>query len=145
MKPKFKARVENGKLIHYSLDRLKEWYKKYEGQDVAITIEKWSSVRSIQQNAYLHGVAFKLIADEIGATLSNAKEWTKIKLGFYEISNVSVDGNDIYKLKETSQLSKKEFNEFVDLIREFAQLELNVFIPLPNEVDLDSIYYYDNN
>jgi hypothetical protein len=144
MKPKFKASVKDGKLIHYSLDRLKQWYKKYEGQDVAITIEKWSSIRTIQQNAYLHGVVFKLIADETGMTLKEAKDSTKLKLGFYENPNITIDGNDIYILKETSKLSKKEFGEFVDMAREFAQQDLNIFIPAPDEVDLDSLYYYDN-
>lgn len=143
MKPKFKAKVENGKLVHYSLDRLKEWYKKFEGKDVAITIEKWSDIRSLQQNAYLHGVVFAMIADKTGYTLPEAKNHVKMEIGFYELVR-EYEGERYIALKETSQLSKKDFGIVVDLCRKWAKHTLGIKIPLPEEVDLDELYFYDN-
>lgn len=142
MLPKFKAKIINGKMEIHDKTRLQEYYRKFEGQDVSIVIDKWSSIRSLQQNKYLHGVVFKMIADETGYTLSEAKEQTKISVGFYK----EIDFNDekLLILKETSKLSKNEFMEFVEACRDWALITLNLNIPSPDNVDYDSLYYIDN-
>ena len=143
MKPKFKAKITDGKVIPYNPTRLQEWYKHYEGKDISITIDKWSSIRTIKQNAYLHGVLFKSIADYQGNTITQAKIDIKVEVGFFE--EFEVKGEKFLQLKQTSKLSKKEFNEFVDVVRQFAKEFFKLNIPLPDSVDLDELYFYDNN
>lgn len=142
IKPKFKGIIKNGKLDMYNLDRFKEYFKKFEGKDVAITIDKWSSIRSLQQNNYLHGVVFKMIADETGYTIPEVKDKIKVETGF--VREIEAKGEKILVLKETSQLSKKEFGEFVDACRDWAIVRLKLNIPSPDEVDYESLYYVDN-
>ena len=43
------------------------------------------------------------------------------------------------------RLKKKDFNLFIDIARKWAKDVLNINIPLPDETDLDELYFYDNN
>lgn len=143
MKPKFKATIEKGKVKPYNPTRLQEWYKHYEGKDIAITIDKWSSVRTLQQNAYLHGVVFKMIADYTGETIQKTKRDVKVKIGAFD--EFEVMGEKFLAVRETRNMSKKEFNLFVEEARRFALSFHKIHIPLPDETDLDELYFYDHN
>jgi len=143
MKPKFKAKYENNSLSFYRKDLVAEVLKKLEGNDISITIEKWSSIRTLQQNAYIHGVIFKMVAEKIGFTLPEAKKHVKMEIGFYE--RIGEYGGEQYiALKETSKLSKTDFGLFIDVARKWAKDTLGITIPLPDETDLDELYFYDN-
>jgi len=143
MKLKFKASVKNGKA---SLDKphlYSEAIKKYEGKEIQITIDKWSSIRTHQQNSYLHGVLFKMIAEHTGYSIQEAKNKVKCEIGFYD--EIKVKGEKVLIMKETSKLNKKDFGEFVDSVRIFAMERLDLNLPLPSDIEFDELYFLHSN
>jgi len=116
------GKVENKKLV---LDS-KVDFSYFEGKQVIIKIEEWKRYRSLNQNRYLWGVVYAEISSFTGMSLEEVHEGMKYMF--------LVDReNKIPRVKSTTELSTKEFMEFVDKVREFAIFNLGIQIPEPNE------------
>ncbi len=100
------------------------------GQTVEITVEKRRKRRSGSQNNYYHGVVLRMIADHCGYRGSDELEGLHEefkrkflpKVGLLKIS------------KGTSELTTVEFEDYLESIRQWAATELQIYIPMPNEV-----------
>ena len=104
-----------------------------------VTIDWIKPLRSNSENRYMHGVVFSIFAINYGWTLDEAKQYFKKKFLTYE-----KDG-EIF-VKETSKLSVKEIEIFLECCRVHASKDHNCYIPLPNEVTnemLEEIYKHD--
>lgn len=95
--------------------------------------------RSLNQNAYYHGVVVPLVMEglkDIGyneiKTLSDAHECLKYLFLKKQIPNEST-GEVIEILGSTAKLTTTEFNLFIDQVIRWAAEYLNVQILLPNE------------
>ena len=109
--PKFKAQD------------LEVWY----GKDVEISINEKSVSRSIEQNAFFHGVILEVLErdSETGYTAEEFKIMLKEKY----LSEIRYIGDEPYKIvKSTSKLTVKEFNKFIDECLNFASLEFGIVI-----------------
>lgn len=84
--------------------------------------------RSISQNAYLH-VCISLIAIENGNHIEDEKHNLKCICPFMH----EYDGKGVLKTKKTSKLDSKQLTEFIDWIRNFASIELGIYIPSSEE------------
>jgi hypothetical protein len=82
--------------------------------------------RSLDQNAYFHGVVCGVFGLEFGYSVAESKELFKTKFLRYE-------KNGEHFTKETSSLNTIEFEDFLTKCRMFSS-EQGCFIPLPNEV-----------
>src|SRR5690606_4825484 len=54
---------------HFSLHRRREfseWVKRFKGHEVVVTVQRKTRKRSLEQNAWLWGVALPLIAEHLG-------------------------------------------------------------------------------
>jgi hypothetical protein len=86
--------------------------------------------RSLNENAYYWGVVVAIMSDYTGDTPDDMHEILKYKF----LKTVLVfGGEEIVVPGQTSALTTKEFEEYLDRIRIFALTELDVKIPLPNE------------
>lgn len=133
MIPKFKAIVKQNKIIFTDEERVSLYLTKHEGKIVNVSISPFKRTRTNQQNRYFHGVILKVLSDELGYTTEEMKEVVRAKFlkGFKDIQGI-----DYIYLKSTTELSTKEFEELNEKIRTWAAIELNINIPLPNEVEL---------
>lgn len=108
------------------------------GEDVEITVMKRRSKRSLSQNAWLHGVALPLIADHCGYDVHERERLHYDLLAKY-FGTIVVSGlvpgapTRIVPVKTSSQLTTKEFAEYMDWIVRFSASELGVVIPLPDD------------
>jgi hypothetical protein len=93
-------------------------------------IRKKQSVRSLQQNAYLHAVIFQMIADHTGDSMEDVKSALKIMFLSYTTKS------GLRAVKETSRLNTKQLEEFNEKCRIWAAEFLGMYIPLPNEIDV---------
>lgn len=110
--------------------RLFEYLKTLRG-------EHWVSLdretRSQTQNKYYWGVVVHLIAD--GTGMDKQEVHHELKKRF-----LPVFFRDRYKRKEviegggTAELTIDKFQQYVELCKAFAILELDIYIPDPNEV-----------
>jgi len=93
-------------------------------------IEPIKGQRSNNQNRYMHFV-FNLISEETGEYMQSVK-WFYKQL-FLTIVEKIFD-KEIERVLSTTELTTIEQEDFMTKVRTHAGTELNMFIPLPNEV-----------
>lgn len=96
--------------------------------------EKERHIRSIQQNKYYWSVICKLISDHTGYTSDEIHQILAEQFLSYE-----KDGRSF--VKSTTKLKTTEFETYMEECRRWASVELQIYIPLPNEYN--SNYFYE--
>jgi hypothetical protein len=132
MKKIFTAEVVNGKL---QINNQMLWDKMLYNLSgtVQVTIDKRRRARSMPQNKYYWGVVIKVLLDFMGDVEPGADE----ELRNYLCSQFLIDrSRKIPRVLSTSSLSTKEFEDYLEKIRVWSAKELQVFIPLPGEIEL---------
>ena len=127
------ATVKQGK-PQFSEDQRKKLKKEFtarEGRLVQIAIGDIEKGRSAQQNKYLWGVVYKILADELGYTTEEVHEICRYK--FLPRKYVNLGDEEIETRKSTTKLSTVEFEAYTERIRAFCATELQIIVPLPNE------------
>lgn len=82
--------------------------------------------RSLPENSYYWAVVLKSISDYTGYTIEEVHDAMRFKF--------LRTGERLERVRSTTSLSVSEFEDYLSKIRMFAGQDLNVFIPLPNEV-----------
>jgi hypothetical protein len=109
-------------------------------KDLAVTIEikPAKRYRSVFQNSYYWGVVITLIASrlkELGHDVDKdlTHEFLKGRFLYTEMHT----GEETMRIpRKTSDLSTTEFEEYVEVVKQFAAEVLEVFIPDPNDDDV---------
>ena len=95
--------------------------------------EKPKRSRSNQQNRYYWGVVVKIMADHTGYL---PEEMHQIMAEKY----LSYKKKGRIFIQSTTKLRTSEFETYMEACRRFAAMELQCFVPLPNE---PGNFYYD--
>lgn len=135
MIPKFRLVVLNGKSITLIFEELRDYFKLLSDGDYFVIIKsaKQHEIRSNEQNKYMWGVVYKLIAEHTGYTIEEVHEICKAKFN-YLMRNIGSEWISI--ARSTTDLRTNEMEKYLSDIRQWASLELSVYIPLPNEVEI---------
>jgi len=126
-----RGRVERGQFVPNEPLAWQLAFNGYEGQNVTVKISRVKRQRSNNQNAYLWGVVYKILAQYSGHTENELHD----VLGemFLPKKERPVLGHVVRC--STSELSTVQFEEYLVRLRVFASVELGVVVPLPNEID----------
>lgn len=115
-KMKFLVSIENWKIENPQ--KLSEYIKSRDKGLYSVIVKKhWT--RSLAQNSYYWGVVLQLIEEETGQDKKELHYYFKHKF---------IDDNEF---PSSAELNKNEFSEYVDRIRDFASMELWIYIPEP--------------
>ena len=119
----------SGKLEFVDEDRLRQFVRMNAGE-LFVNIGKNRRKKGISspQRAYYFGVILQLISDHTGESVDDLHDHFKVRFLMH--------GERFERPKSISSLTSAETEEYFHKIRMFAQLDLNVFIPLPNEAPL---------
>jgi hypothetical protein len=103
--------------------------EKLRGHKTAIvTIENLGTQRSLNQNAYVHGVCYPVLAELTGYSEIEIKELTKVM--FIKPKIVTIREKEYELRRGTHELEKWEFGEYIDALMALA-IELGGTIPTP--------------
>lgn len=97
--------------------------------------------RSNNQNSYMHGLVFKMIAEEMGEyDIDHVKDLMKHKFLTYEKTTTTKAGLVIVeeKTRHTSELNTVEMEDFLRNCRFWARDFLHLRIPEPNQPPIES-------
>jgi hypothetical protein len=136
MIPKFMGKFSDGNnpvLFDAERTRMKIYLRKFKpGELIYVTVGKVKErkQRSLEQNAYYHGVVLDILSDEIGYDHDEMHDALRYKFLQYE----NVKG--LKTILSTTQLTTKEFEVFLSRIRRWAAMDMGIFIPKPNEVEI---------
>jgi hypothetical protein len=141
-----------GKAIKGKLDfgvrlnkRLEEYLLNFEKKEFSVIIEKVTSKRSEQQNAYYFGVIVPLCAKEFGISDSETHEILKMEFNkktvTYKDTITYKDSVGSQKMttvaRSTSNLTLSSFGEYIERIRAYMALNYNLDIPDPVKIEVE--------
>jgi len=104
--------------------------KGLKGKNV-IQIKKWRKKRSVNQNAYLHGVVYRYVGQEIGLTTEEAHQTMKGHFLSYE--KRLPNGTVAKFTKSTTDLDTLEMTNYIEEIRSFMLEQFSCLIPEPEQ------------
>ena len=134
MNPVFFGQVKHGKLKLDKQAKFNEYLVSLNGV-VKLVLGRWSDKekRSLAQNNYYHGVIVKLVANEMGFLVpDDAHNYLR---SLFLKKGVDANGKRYEIIGSTTALNPQEFEEYTEKCRLWAAQELNLVIPLPNEVE----------
>lgn len=137
-KPKFTGTAQRGNFVPTNVLAVAQHMRQFqEGQELEITISKKYKKRTSGQhdemtnfNGYLFGIVYKMIGDEIGEMdLDYIHAWVQIATGNFKVMR------ECTKIPAgTRHMSGGEFAEYCSRVRMWANQELHLMIPEPNEI-----------
>ncbi len=133
--PVFYTTITAGQMATHHRDKLIEYIRTRPDGNYEIIIRKPRKKRSLQENAYYWGVIIYMISQETGEDTNRVHEALKIK--FLKDHFGDIPSEKLWTVKSTADLNTSEMEEYLANIRQFAAQELNMYIPLPNEVDYE--------
>lgn len=132
--PIFKAKIKKGTLVLKKKKVFDIYLTGLEGKEVDVIIKRPKKHRSLKQNSYYWGVVIALISKEMGEI--EPEETHDFLRNKFLKEGIDIKGKRYEIIRGTSSLSTKEFEEYVEKCRVWANQSLNLNIPLPNEVEL---------
>jgi len=136
MKIQITSQVTNGKLTR-NRNQLTEAIKSFEGNTIAITIDKAKKKRSNPQNSFLWGCCYPIVQNclkETGNnfTIDNVHDLLKMKFLKESVLVNEETGECIERIKSTTELSTTDFCLYVSEIQKFTEEWFGVLIPHPS-------------
>lgn len=129
MKPIFPGTVNKGKLTLHNPETFKTYFQKFEGKEVELTIQKKRKRITTPELRYYYGVILPYLCNYFGYTPEEMDLILKYK--FLK----RVDKNGLERIPSKTELSTIETEAFYEEIRQWALIDYNIYIPLPNEVE----------
>lgn len=120
--------VRRGQLVPVDPSAWALGIRKLEGKRVTVDVEPYRKSRSAQQNRYYWGVVVAILGEEFGYT----PDEMHAALNHRFLGDVD-ERTGLMKIGSTKDLGTAEFEEHMSRIREWAALNFNCEIPLPNE------------
>ena len=143
MKKIWECFFKSGKIIFQNPELLREQCKAWEGKKGCVTITLNKKAKSNSQNKYYWAVVVRVLSDFWGTT--SEETHSALSLKFLRIvpetpwlpetiRSVSFkDGN----------WTTSEWETYMSLVRQWASSEFGVYIPEPNEIEIDKFTHYD--
>ena len=133
--PVWAARVtEDGVLRVEDRQRFHGYVKSLSGALTEVVVRKRKSQRSLDQNAYVWGVAYPIIADALGYDQHEHEDlhYALVAKCFGEHFDKRVGA--MVPNKRSSKLTTVEFSSYMEWLVRFAATELGgIMVPLPGE------------
>lgn len=121
--------VDSGKLTLTDPDGFRRALHSFVGP-VEVIIEPEKRYRSVQQNRYLWGVVYRLIADHTGHSAEEIHEMMKFR---FNQRRLEVGGDILDYGGSTTELTTAEFEVYAEAIRRWAAEKLSLNIPEPGQ------------
>ena len=134
IKPVFAAEVQDDLTLRFiNPAKIKQHLLPLKGQLVMVTAEKLRKHRTDAQARYYRGVVLKTIADNCGYRGSEElealhQEMRRRFLPKRGCLNIPVS---------TAALNTQEMSDYIEAIRDWAAMQLGLYVPAPNEVSND--------
>ncbi len=100
------------------------------GKDIVVLVETVAPHRSVQQNSYLWGVVYPIIAEATGYSETEVHEWAKS--AYLKPHIIKIRNKAYYVTSSTTSLSVSDMVEYIDKLCALA-LELGSRVPSPAE------------
>ena len=123
------AKVESGNLTFLDEKALKTHLKQFEGHIVEVCISKKKNKRTLDQNNYYWSLC-EIVGNELGYDSEEVHEIFKQRFLKKE-KEIMVENHKIKleKTISTTKLSTIQFMQYINKIKQFCAIELNIYLP----------------
>ena len=130
MNPIFFGTVKDEKLVFQNqvADKFNEFLKGLEGNDVQVVVSKPKKHISNNQRRYYFGVVVKMLSDFLGYTTEEMHDALRILFLKREDTVMVV-------VRSITSLTTVEMELYLSKIRMWASQDLDLYLPLPREID----------
>ncbi len=128
-----KIEVKGGKVKFIDLPLFNSDLIQYNDKEAYLIIKPYKKNRSDNQNRYYWGVVIRILSEEFGFEADEMHEVLKQK--FLVAETLKIGKEDFVITKPTHNQNTTEFEEYLSHIRTWASTEMNIVIPLPNDVE----------
>jgi hypothetical protein len=134
--PKLKGIVSNGSIVLDEKDKIRQekWLQSLNGKRIEMIIKPFRAKRTIPQNAYYWGVVLKTISKETGYTSEELHEFFK---RIFLKKEIVIGGKTYETSISTRKLKTDQFSEYIEKIKGFVFLKLDLVIPEAEECEPD--------
>lgn len=132
---KYFGKVDDGKLTIFQRNDMVSDLQNLGSGFVEILI-RLAGKRSSPQNRYYWGAMIPIVKEalkKVGIEMSKEQTHELLKYKFLKREFITSDGDILQSIGSTTELSTKEFNEYIESIQIWSAEYLNVNIPDPNE------------
>ena len=134
---KYNGKVTDKGLHIYNRSAFDQDIKLFHSKEVTIKIERKKKSRSIDQNAFLHGVVIPMAREaflEVGYRYSIDETKTDLKRMFAVYEKVNEQTGELREyIKATSEMTTTEMMDFIAQVQQWAAEFAGVVIPDPKE------------
>jgi hypothetical protein len=123
-------------------DQLAAYLKAHAGQPVDIVLRPHRRQRSLVQNNWIWGVAYPLLAETLGYDADEIDDMHYGLVAKWAGSHIDERIGEVVANKRSSELTTKEFSDYMEWIVRFAAKELGCQIPLPDETPQGARVHY---
>ena len=114
--------------------RFQAYLKRLANQPVQLVLKKRESQRSLDQNAWIWGVAYPVIAEALGYDLHEHDDVHYALIEKCFGAHFDTRLRAMVPNKRSSKLTTKEFSEYMAWLVRFAAIDLGgIVVPLPGE------------
>ena len=134
---KYNGKVTDKGLHIYNRSAFDQDIKLFHSKEVTIKIERKKKSRSLDQNAFLHGVVIPMAREaflEVGYRYSIDETKTDLKRMFAVYEKVNEQTGELREyIKATSEMTTTEMMDFIAQVQQWAAEFAGVVIPDPKE------------
>ena len=132
--PIFGANVIAGRLEFHDKALLQRWVRSLDGSIVDVRIERHKNRRSLDQNAWIWGVAYPAIADAIGYERDEIEDLHYALVTKWGGEHFDKRMGAMVPNKRSSKLTTREFSDYMEWLVRFGAQECGgLYIALPDE------------
>ena len=125
----FSAIIENRQIILENPSEFWKFAKKFEGKKIQLVLRKYTTSRSLKQNAYYFGVVVPIIADWAGED-DRESIHQALKEKFLKVRN----SKGLKIVQSTTKLTTTEFEIYLERVKRWASMDCGLIIPEPSRV-----------
>lgn len=122
----FYGKVEEGKLKLSNPNQFNNKLRNLEGKNVKVSLETRKNSRTLAQNGYYWGIVLGTISDYTGYEVEDLHNHFKYHFLKRKVGNLDT-------FKSTTELNTKEFSDYIEHIRKFANQVIGIDILTPED------------
>lgn len=132
--PVFFCGVEDGqiRMVASERERMKQYLSTWSG-DGELVVRRRKSKRSVDQNAYVWSVPYPLLAKALGYDQHEIEDLHYALVAKWGGEHFDKRVGAMVPNKRSSQLTTKEFSDYIEWLIRFGAQSCDCVIPLPGE------------
>jgi hypothetical protein len=123
----------NGHLPAMQRTSITNYLRSEAGVELEIEIRRRKSQRSLDQNAWIWGVAYPLLAETLGYDRDEVEDLHYALVEKWGGTHWDPRMRSMVPNKRSSKLTTAEFSDYMEWLTRFAAKEFGCVIPLPDE------------